>query len=125
MFENQGVAVDFSSGFLAEILDMSGPELTRDAIDVSYLNQTEAAKLYMAAALYDGGEVTFTIGFAPGTSPPIANVAETLTITWPDSAGTAWSMTVFMTNFAAKGPMGDKATADITLKVSGEVNFAA
>ena len=127
MFENQGVAVTWESGFLAEIIDMSGPSISRDAIETSYLNQTELAKQFMMAALYDGGEVTFTIAFYPTTAPPItsASPAETMTIAWPDSASTSWSFSAGCTNYEAKGPMGDKATADVTVKVCGDINFAA
>ena len=118
-----GITITFASGFLAEILDVTGPGMTREAVNVSHMGTTDAHE-FIPVKLVDHGEVSVEIGFAPETEPPIDDAAETITITWPNSASSEWAFTGFMTNFEPAGPLEDRMTATCTLKASGKPSFS-
>ena len=122
MFEPMGTTITFDSGFLAQILDITGPDISRGDINISHFGTTDWHE-FIPTALADGGELSCTIGFFPGTAPPILNAKEQVTITFTDSATTSWVFMGFMTGYSPTGTIGDKMTADVTIKASGEVAF--
>jgi len=114
-----GITIAFgTSGFGGEIVDVNGPSLSRESIDTTHQG-TSTARTFSPADFYDAGELTYTVHFNPDTLPPVAEVAETITLTWP--AGATWVFTGFMTAFANTGTLDDKMTADVTVKGSGTV----
>lgn len=121
-FEPVGLSISFSTGFLAEITDI-GLDLSVDDIDVSHFGSSDY-KEYIPAALQEPGELSVTIHFDPSTEPPIGNTPETVTITFPDSAGSSWSFSGYMKSFSFKGAIGDVMTADCVIKATGEITFS-
>jgi len=113
-----GLSIVFgTSGFSADLLDVTPPGASREAIDVSHMGNS-GFKEFIPSDLVDWGECKMTVGFDPATSPPISSAAETITITFPD--GTTWAFSGFMTGYEPKAPMEDKMTGEVTVKVSGE-----
>ncbi len=115
-----GTTITFASGFLAEILDVDLPELSRESIDTTHMGTTNA-KTYIPSTLIDVGELSCDLGFDPSASPPINLAPENVTILFP--SGTSWSFSGFMTGFNAKAPLEDKMTASVTIKASGEITI--
>lgn len=114
-----GITITFgTSGFSAELLDLDGPSMTRDAIQTSHQGTT-VAHTKTPADLYDPGELTATLHFNPDTALPIDDVAETITINWP--SGWDWVFTGFATGYSPSAPFNDKMTADLTITVSGTI----
>jgi len=114
-----GITIVFgTSGFTADILDMTPPGLSRESIDTTHQGTT-GAKEFIPADLYDGGELQFDIHFQPGTNPPIDGAVETITITYPDS--TTWAFSGFMTGYEPTAPLEGKMTATVTIKVTDEI----
>jgi len=130
-FEMTGTTISFASGFLAEIIDVSGPEPSREAIDVSSFRSATASstnqgwKDFIPAALTDGGELSVTILFNPADTPPVTSASEPeeITIAYTDAASTSWSFWGFMTTGSISGTIDDKATMDVTIKITGTVTF--
>ena len=119
-----GTSIAFgTSGFTADILDISPPNASRVSIETSHMGTT-TAHTFTPGDLVDWGELGFEIVFDPGDTTPIKGATETVTITFPDSGSSSWSFTAFVTGFEPGVPMEDRATASVTCKVSGDVTVA-
>jgi hypothetical protein len=116
-----GITIDFgTTGFDGEILDVAGPESTREAVDVSHQG-TVGGRRFIPGDLIDNGEATFDVHFNPDTDYPIDTVPEVITITWP--AGAIWAFNAFMTVHGPSAPLEDKMIASVTLKVDGDITI--
>lgn len=115
-----GTTVTFASGFCAEVLDVKGPDMKRKEIETSHM-LTSKAHTFVPGDLYDAGGLTVDIAFDPSDMPPIDHDPETVTITFPDTGSATWAFTGFMTGFSPSTPLEDRATAQVTIKASGEV----
>lgn len=110
--------VAFSSGFLAEIRDVTLPGQTRPSIKTSH-NGTTDFDTFIPGDLVDPGELEVQMLFDPTKDPPIDQPAESITVTLRD--GTTWVFTGFLTNYRPTAPFEDLATAQATIKVSGAI----
>jgi len=119
---------------IAEVTDITPPELGRDDIEVTH-HQSPAAWREFIKGLKDAGEVSFTINYIPtnsthnagtGLLADLANNAtiDTWTLVFPDTSATTWSFPGFVSKFSSKAPIDDKLSADVTLKVSGQPTLA-
>lgn len=113
-----GLVVTFASGFLAEIIDATPPEATRESVDTTHMGTT-TARTFTPVDLIDWGEASFDIAFDPGTRPPIDQAAEAVTLTFRN--GDTWAFTGFMTGYAPANPLEERSTATCRIKVSGDV----
>jgi len=131
-----GIEVEFlTSDWSAQLVEIDGPNFTRDAIDVTHqgVGSPTAGKvgnrLYIPSDLVDGGEVTMTMHFNPDDTPPVHLAEENVQITWPkaasDTTAATWTFPAFVTSWGASAPLGEKMTIDVTLKVAGEVSIVA
>ena len=120
--DGHGTIVTFgTSGFSANLIDVDGPGMTREAIDDTYMD-TATAMAFCAAALYDGGEVTLTVKHLTTALPPISAVAETITIDWAGlGAGNKFSFTGFATGYSPGAAIGARMEGKLTVKVTGAV----
>jgi len=120
-----------TSGFTAEIMSIGFPSISRESIDTSHFASTLPAqddfgsKTFIPACLTDAGEFTMEIHFNPITTPPIERATESITVTWPlsdgDTTSTIWTFDGFVTGEDMTGPLDDKMTATITVKITGDV----
>ncbi len=116
---------------IAEVTNISGPKLSVNTIDVT--SHSSTGKQFISG-LKDGGEVTFTINFAPtgathsrtsGLLKDYENrTLRNFQLVFPDAGSTTWSFAALVTNFDAKMPVDGALTADVTLKVSGVPTLA-
>jgi len=114
-----GITIVFgTTGFVAEIMDITGPSLARDSVETTHQGTT-GARTHIPVDLFDAGELGFEIHFNPDTDPPIDNVVEEITITWP--AGATWVFSGFFTGFEPGTPLEDKMTASVTIKITGDI----
>lgn len=116
-----GITVAFSSGFFAEIIGVKPPASKRNSIDTSHTATAGGDRTFMPGDLIDNGELQVDIHFNPGTSPPIDQPEETVTLTF--SSGTTWVFTGFMTDYEPDAPMEDKMVASVTIKVDGAITI--
>ena len=115
---------------LAEVTNITPPELSRDAIDASHEESPNAWREFIAG-MKDGGEVSLDLNFIPGnatTARIIATFSQDAAIdakiVFPDSPATTWTFTAICTGFAPEAPIDDKMSASVTFKVSGQPTFA-
>jgi len=120
-FVSTGTTISFANGFCAEILDISGPTISRESIQTSHFG-TSTAHTFVPATLIDNGEVTVELAFIPSTTPPATSVISSCVIAWSDSAGdSSWTFDAFVTGFDAKAPFEGRATATLKMKITGTI----
>ena len=116
---------------VAEVMDISGPGMSRAAIDVT--TQDSAGKWReFIKGLKDPGEVTFDIKYVP-TAATHKNAAQGLLaeldddsttlrnfkLIFPDSGSTTWSFSGFVSGFEPSAPVENELTASVTIQLSG------
>lgn len=115
-----GTMISFASSFFAEILSVTPPGPTREAINVSHMGTT-VAHVKKPVDLVDWNEAEIEMAFDPSVTIPIADAEEEIIITFPDSASSTMTFQGFMTGFTMSIPLEDKMTATATLTVTGNV----
>jgi len=116
-----GITILFgTSGFSAEIIDVTPVRASRDPINTSHQGTTNT-HTFMPADLVDPGSVRFTFAYDPGEEPPIHGATEEITITHPDD--TTQVFNGFMINYEAEEPLNQKMTGSCELQVADEVVF--
>ena len=118
-----GASITFgTSGFTAEILDITLPDMTREPVNVSHLGTT-FDHIYIPVDLVENNELAFDVHLNPDTVPPIHDVAETVTVDFRD--GASWSFSGFMTKYGGTNPLEDKLMASVAVKVTGGITQVA
>jgi tail tube protein len=118
-----GITITFASGFCAEIIDCTPPEMTRDEIETSHTTTPDGAKTYIMSDLIDYGELSVDLNFDETETPPIDQPFEAAVLTF--GSGATWSGQMALKSYAPAAPIDDRMTATCVLKVSGKITIAA
>jgi hypothetical protein len=135
-----GVAVDVGTGssiafattvWSAELLSLAWSDITRDTVETTHMG-TDAtpgtteygSQTFIPVDIADGGVLTAEVHFNPDAGSaalkfPIGAVAETITVTFPNSA--TWAFSGFCTGVDVSDPMEDVMTATLTIRVTAGV----
>jgi len=117
-----GTTITFQSGYLAEILNVSGGDTSRAEIPTSNF-ATSGGMTYIPGALVDNGtyEVECIMDATDDVQAVMVAAAETVTITWPVAGSTVtWAASAFATGFSFSAPLEDRVTCTLTLRISGD-----
>lgn len=126
-----GTALRRNGTEVAEVVDIGGPELSAETIDVTHLKSTAYWREFIGN-LKDGGELTFVVNLilsnpthnaATGLLSTLAGLTgpprDTWDIVFPDIAATTWTVYGPLTNYKTGASIDDKLQAEVTVKVSG------
>lgn len=110
---------------LAEVNSITGPGMTRDFIDVTSLDSTSGYREFIAG-FRDGGTVTLNMNFTAATYALMkadfeSDDAQEYEIVLPDDDVTSLEFVGLVTELPLTITVDDKVTADVTIKVSGQV----
>ena len=110
---------------LAEVNSISGPSMTRDFIDVTSLDSTGGYREFIAG-FRDGGTVNLTMNFTRTTYDLMKtdfedDAAQNYEILLPDNDGTSFEFEGLVTELPLEIPTDDKVTANVTIKIVGQV----
>ena len=112
-----------SLGSVSSIGDVS---ITTDTVDISTYNQSDGFKEYLLG-LSDAGEIPITCHYDESDTGQqnfvtdfYAKTARTLTITFPTSTGTVWSIPCLPSGFSTAQPLDNKLGITITVKPTGK-----
>lgn len=122
---------------VAEILDVSGPSLSLETIDVTHHGSVDGWREYIAGLL-DAGEITFDVNFIPTNDTQDVNVGLLLKmknrvltnfkIIFNDALleanRTTWAFPAYVTQFEPAAPVDDKLSGSVTLKIAGKPTLA-
>lgn len=114
---------------VAELRDISGPALSRNPIETTNHNDSDES---FVVGIRRHGEVTFTVGYIPTDASHDDGTGliqswqngdrDVFRVTYPD--GTEWVFSGFVTNFAVNAPVDDGLTADVSIRTTGQMQFA-
>lgn len=112
---------------IAEINSIDGPSKSRDTIDVTSLDSTGGYREFIGG-FRDGGTVTLPMNFTRATYDVMnndfeSNVLQNYEIFLPDLEGTSFEFEGLVSELGMSVPTDDKVTADVTIKVSGQVTI--
>lgn len=114
---------------IAPVISISGPGMSKDAIDVSHLASTERYREFVSG-MRDAGEVTIELRFDPGDSDVDnaltdfeADTARSYQIAWAD--GSTFNFEGILTAWSPETPFDDAMSMSLTYKVTGQPSFTA
>ena len=126
-----GVGTVFKRGVvgIAEIVSITGPNLTRGTIDVTNLDSTNGYREFIAA-FRDSGEVVLSMNFTMATWQDFKDDFDdddpvTYTIVLPNTEATEFSFGALITALGMAIPFDDKVSSDVTLKIDGELSISS
>lgn len=110
---------------VAEIRSISGPEITRETIDVTNLDSVNEYREFIGSFL-DGGEVTLEMNFTRNSYDDFlaeiqAGAALNYQIVLPDTGATTLDFAALVTRLGLAIPTDEAITVPVTLKISGPV----
>lgn len=118
----QGGPLDFEE--IAELMDITPPALTRNAIETTTHNQQDDRYI---VGIRRHGEMSFNVNFLPGngTHDHLTGLQKSwhdgardiYRLTYPD--GTQWLFSGFVTNISPAAPVDDRLAADVTVRPTG------
>lgn len=118
---------------VAEVFDISGPSMSKDAIETTHHGSTNGWREFISG-LKDGGEVTLSMNFLPQNSTQddstgvisqlSGDTVDNYQVVLPDDDETTITFAAVVTAFEIAEPVDDRLTADATFKVSGQPVFS-
>lgn len=118
-----------SEGFtaIAEVINITGPGLTRAFIDVTHLGSSGGFREFISS-FRDGGEYTFTVNFTRAEYDLLmadynSDDSVNYQVVLPDTDSTTLQFAGFVTALPMTVPFDDKITVDVTIKITGVVDI--
>lgn len=114
---------------IAEINDISGPNLSRDTLETTSLDTTGGYRTFIGG-FRDGGEIQLEMNFTLDGYDDLKLDFEDddlrdYQIVLPDTGATTFGFSALVTSLGMKLSTTDKITASVTLKISGEVTLTS
>lgn len=114
---------------IAEVTNISGPSLARDAVDATHMASDDGWREFIPG-LKDAGEVSVEMNYIPGSSGDAymrgtfdSQDAVQFRITEPNSPATTITFNAIVTAYELERPVDDKMVATATLKITGRVSY--
>ncbi|WP_395674702.1 phage tail tube protein [Inquilinus sp.] len=114
---------------LAEVVNISGPGMSRDTPDVTHMASPEGWREFIAG-LKDGGELTVELNHLPGNATHdladgllglfVSGAKTNVKMTFPVTPAVFWILPIIVSAFEPDLPLDDKATLSATFKVAGK-----
>lgn len=115
---------------IAELRDITPPELASDTEDVTSHSSTGGYEEVIPDGVLKTGEVTFEINYVPTATTHNATAGlikdwknktkRNFQLVYPDSGNSTWVFAAYVTKFASKAPVKGVLRADVTLKLTGQ-----
>lgn len=110
---------------IAEITGISGPSMSRNTIDTTTLGTAGGYRTFIGA-LRDPGSITLNMNFTRATYEQMKedfenDTSQNYEIILPDEENTSFEFEGLVTELPLNVPTDDKITADVTIKISGQV----
>lgn len=114
---------------IAEVNSITGPNKSRDTIDVTSLDSTGGYREFIAG-FRDSGEVTLSMnftrdGFTDMNDDFESSALVNYQIELPDTGATTFDFAGLVTAISDSIPTDDKVTMEVTIKISGQVTLTS
>lgn len=122
-----GVGATFlrNAVLLTEVNTITGPNRSRDTIDVTTLDSVGGYREFIGG-FRDGGEVTLDMNWTRAGFDLLnidfeASVSQSYSIVMPDTGATDFSFQGWVTNISKTIPADEKITMTVTIKIDGQI----
>lgn len=122
---------DSSEEFIkvAEVNTISGPDMTRDTIDVTSLDSTSGFREFIPS-FRDGGQIVLEMNFTIDSFDELlidfnSDDIRNYQIVWADTGATTFNFAAYCIGLVINTTLDDKVTATATFKISGEVSLTS
>lgn len=112
---------------VAEITNISGPNIKLDLIDATHMESPNAFREYIPSLL-DGGELQFDVNYLPSDDNQSAlrqaqldRVRKNFRIYWTDADGSIDRFAGYVTDFNPSAQIDDKLKATCSIKITGDI----
>lgn len=114
---------------LAEVNSITGPNKTRATIDVTSLDSAGGYREFIAS-FRDPGEVTLNMNFTLDSYDDMnadfeSDSTNDYQIILPDTGNTTFDFAGYVTSLGMAVPLDDKVSADVTIKLTGQVTITS
>jgi predicted secreted protein len=108
---------------LANVTSVSGPEIEREAYDVTAHDSPDGWREFIGG-LKDGGEVSIEVNYDPRVHDDLVADFDdpdprNYKLVFPKNYGT-WELSLLLTGFSQEAPVDGQLAAEMTFKVSGK-----
>lgn len=122
---SQGTKFYRGSVAIGEINSISGPTKSRETIDVTRLEDDDGYRRFIGS-LRDPGEITLNMNFVRANYDTLdadygSDDLVEYSIELPDAGLTTFTFEGLVTGLPLGTAIGDKITADVTIKISGPI----
>jgi len=116
-----GTTLAIGGSAVGQIISISGPNMTRDSIEITNMGSTNKWREFIPGML-DAGECTADVvydGTAVATflAAQLTQTAQTITVTFPDTG--TWAASGFLTSLGHSIPYDDKVSQSVGIKFTG------
>jgi hypothetical protein len=119
---------------VAEVMDITGPGLKSDIVDVTNMDSPQGFHEKLPTLL-DAGQIKFTVNFIPTNATQSYSsgmlrdwynrTVRHYKIVWSDVSSTTWGpVSAYIADFSVKAMVKNQLVADVTLDISGVPNLA-
>ena len=117
-YHGHGTTLTIGGTSVGQIISISGPNQTRDSIEVSNMGSTSKWREFIPGML-DAGECTLDVVYDGTTvatllAAQLTATANTVAVTFPDSG--TWTAAGFITSLGHSVPYDDKVTQSVGIK---------
>lgn len=116
---------------IAGVRDISGPSAGLSTVDATAHDSANRWREFVPGLL-DGGEVSFEIVYDPGAATHTTlsgaltgATEESFELVLQDTSSTKYEFSGYVTGFETGNPVEGYLSANVTIKVSGEIDFDA
>lgn len=118
---------------VAEVENIEGPGLKLDLAETTNLDSAGRWKEFVPTLL-DGGEINLELNFLPAHATQsysngliadmVNRTLRNFKVVWSNTGATGWVLPCYVVAFTPLAPKGEKLSAKVTLKVSGQPTLA-
>lgn len=127
VFKRSDMASSPAFTAIAEINSIDGPTMSKNTIDITSLDSTGGYREF-TTGFRDGGTMVLNMNFTRTTYEDMltdfnSDTVRDYQLVLPDSGNTTFDLSGLVTELPLNIPTDDKITANVTIKISGEVTL--
>lgn len=115
---------------IAEVKSIAGPNMSLQLVEATHMESPSGFQEWLPS-FKDAGDVSLVLNFLPAstghkglTTDFAARTKRNFKIVFPNTAGTTWSFSGYISAFAPNASIGDMLSAAVTIRITGAVTIS-